>query len=123
MVRKIALDSVATPTPTPTPTIPTLTVQVAAGSLNYGDGTVNAFFGAPAGLVLDTANNILYVADSENNRIRTIDGSKVVNTLTGMSFTNSNRYRRYNITLWTCSRHSQRQTLRHINCFSCSIFG
>jgi hypothetical protein len=105
MIRKIALESVATPTPTPTPTIPTLTVHIAAGSLNYGDGTVNAYFGAPVGLVLDTANSILYVADSENNRIRTIDGSKVVHTLTGNSTTNSNCYRWYTLTLWTCSGH------------------
>jgi sugar lactone lactonase YvrE len=48
------------------------------------DGTTGALFNAPAGITVDSANN-LYVADTSNNTIRKITATGTVTTLAGLA--------------------------------------
>jgi len=58
---------------------------VAGGTAGFADGVgSNAQFQAPAGIVV-TQDNILYVADQKNNRIRKIMPNGVVSTFSGSS--------------------------------------
>ncbi|UTX51016.1 SMP-30/gluconolactonase/LRE family protein [Candidatus Saccharibacteria bacterium TM7i] len=49
-----------------------------------GTGTA-ARFNVPRGIAFDSNNNLLYVADSQNNRVRRITAGQVVDTLAGQS--------------------------------------
>jgi sugar lactone lactonase YvrE len=60
-----------------------VTVPTNRGSSGYVDGiSTSALFNKPSGVVIDSANN-LFVADSENNRIRKIAPGGVVTTFAG----------------------------------------
>lgn len=56
-----------------------------AGTIGYADGpAATAKFWSPSGVAVDTAGNV-YVADTNNNRIRMITPAGVVSTLAGSS--------------------------------------
>jgi sugar lactone lactonase YvrE len=60
-----------------------VTVPTNRGSSGYVDGiSTSALFNKPSGVVIDSANN-LFVADSENNRIRKIAPGGAVTTFAG----------------------------------------
>ncbi|MDQ6961736.1 MAG: DUF5011 domain-containing protein, partial [Mariprofundaceae bacterium] len=70
---------------------PIITVTTVAGSIwGFTDGAVTAArFNNPAGITVD-ASGTLYVADTNNSRIRKISTSGVVTTITGNSFVRPN---------------------------------
>jgi uncharacterized protein (TIGR03437 family) len=59
-----------------------------------GDGTVNATLNGPQGLAYDTNANVLYIADTLNQRIRKVDysptGNGIVSTFAGCGAPGSN---------------------------------
>jgi sugar lactone lactonase YvrE len=57
---------------------------VAGGGTQVGDGVpaLNAVINSPRGLAVDAAGN-LFIADSDNNRVRKVDSSGVINTIAG----------------------------------------
>ena len=60
-----------------------VTTFAGSGTLTYLDGTgTNAGFKSPAGVAVDSSGNV-YVADTNNNRIRKITAVGVVTTLAG----------------------------------------
>lgn len=57
-----------------------------ATTTGFADGTgTTARFNVPRGIAFDSAANLLYVADSQNNRIRTITAAQLVSTIAGQS--------------------------------------
>jgi DNA-binding beta-propeller fold protein YncE len=83
-----------------------VTTLAGNGVSGFSDGQgVNARFNNPQGVVFDSTRNIVYVADTNNNRIRTISASGVVSTLAGSgiqgfadgSGVNANFYRPFGI--------------------------
>ena len=69
---------------TPAGVVTTLAGQVGVAGFTDGTGT-GAQFSAPAGVTFDSAHNVFYVADRNNNAIRKITLSGVVTTLAGGS--------------------------------------
>lgn len=62
-----------------------ITTVAGAGAAGFsGDGgpAVQALLNGPLGLALDSAGN-LYIADSQNRRVRKIDGSGIITTVAG----------------------------------------
>jgi sugar lactone lactonase YvrE len=55
-----------------------------APTAGSADGTTGALFNGPAGIAVDSANN-LYVADTSNNTIRKITATGTVTTLAGLA--------------------------------------
>ena len=62
----------------------TITIIVGAGTAGLGDGglAANATVNVPSGLVFDPAGN-LFIADSDNNRVRRVDTNGIITTIAG----------------------------------------
>ncbi len=65
------------------PTVPTITTIAGSGVLGYLDGSGNsARFNGPSAIAVHSSGNI-YVADTNNNRIRKITKTGIVSTIAG----------------------------------------